>query len=291
MSGDFSVALAGSVSAGISTLSVYPLDTVKTYLNKGSDEKGAVLRSVNDVLLKVVFIHGMNSKSFKALYSGVESKIVMSMAQKFIYFYIYSYLSRIVRKRYGQLSLYMNLLIGYTSALLAVGILTPFEIAQTIKQLDQYDNRSTLEIFRDTLAKEGVCGLYKGFKTNIFLCVHPAIDYTVFEQLKKYQIERKNRQALTDSEAFWLGAFSKAVATLLTFPHVRAKVLQQAGVKRYEKMGSTSILVNLFSTEGVTSWFAGMKTQLIKNVLSSAIMMASKERIERSVMHSLAKLS
>lgn len=291
MSGDFSVAIAGSVSAGISTFSVYPLDTVKTYLNKGSDDKGAVLKSAKDVLLKVVFINGLNMKSFNALYSGVDSKIVMSMAQKFIYFYIYSYLSRIVRKRFGQLSLYMNLLIGYTSALLAVGILTPFEICQTIKQLDQYDNRSTLEIFRDILAKEGVSGLYTGFTTNIFLCVHPAIDYTVFEQLRKIQIERKNRQALTDSEAFWLGAFSKAVATLLTFPHVRAKVLQQASVKRFEKMGSTSILVTLLSTEGLGSWFAGMKTQLIKNVLSSAIMMASKERIERSVMNSLAKMS
>ena len=289
MSRDFPVAIAGAVSSAISTLSVYPLDTIKTYLNKGSDEKGNELKSATDVLSRVIFRNGRNLESLLALFSGVESKIIMSMTQKFIYFYIYNYLLRKVIKQRGHVSWLMNLVIGYLSALSAVAILTPFEISQTIKQLDQSDKRSNLEILRKIVRNEGIPGLYKGLSTNVILCINPAIDYTVFEQVKKFQLDRKNAKFLTDGNAFWLGAFSKAVATVITFPHVRAKVLQQAGVARFGNMTSTGILVSLLLTDGPSSWFAGMKTQLMKNILASAIMMAAKERIERFVLKALQK--
>lgn len=286
MSGDFQVALAGSVSAALSTIAVYPLDTLKTYLNKGSDEEGKDLKTVNDVILKVVLRRGNSMKSLKSLYSGIGSKIFMTMTQKFLYFYIYNFLMRIVKRSNGKVSMFMNLLIGYSSALVAVAILTPLEISQTMQQLDQNDNRSILDILRDIFLKEGFAGLYKGLQTNIILCVNPAIEYTVFDQLKKILLKRSGTtHSLTDAEAFWLGACSKAVATIATFPHVRAKVLQQAGVKGYSKMDSTSILVALLVREGPYSWFAGLKAQLVKNVIASAIMMSAKERIERSVIN------
>jgi adenine nucleotide transporter 17 len=85
-------------------------------------------------------------------------------------------------------------------------------------------------------------------------------------------------------EAFWLGAFSKAVATIVTFPHVRAKVLEQSGVEKFKGMNSNSIITRLIITDGVTCLFSGMKIQLIKNVLASAIMLSTKERIESRVL-------
>ena len=278
MTSDFSVALAGSVSGAFSTVFVYPLDTVKTYLNKGSDENGVPIKSVHDVFSKVIFKNKSKLSSIvKALYGGLESKIFMSITQKFLYFYVYNYLIRFVQRTRGTVSAVTNLVVGYLSAIVAVGILTPFEIAQTRLQLNPAENRSIASILGSIYYQEGIKGLYSGFRTNIVLCINPAIDYTVFDQIRKLGLKRSNKKSLGDAEAFWLGAFSKAVATVLTFPHVRAKVLQQAGVEKFRYMTCSSILVSLLVTEGVSSWFAGMRTQLIKNVIASAIMMSSKD--------------
>lgn len=289
MTSDFSVALAGSVSAAFSTVSVYPLDTIKTYLNKGSDQSGKPIRSVDDVIFNVILRSGWNWAALRTLYAGLESKIVMSVTQKFVYFYIYNFLIRIVKRRKGTVSVVMNLIVGYVSAMAAVGILTPFEIAQTRQQLNPTENRNVIQIMKAILDSNGVAGLYRGFQTNVILCINPAIDYSVFDQVRKSVLKRTGRKALTDMEAFWLGAFSKALATVATFPHVRAKVLQQAGVEKFKNMDSTGILVSLLVTEGFSSWFAGMKTQLIKNVLASAIMMTAKERIEHLIMRQISK--
>lgn len=284
MKSDFATAIAGSVSAAFSTVSVYPLDTIKTHLNKGVDDSGHDLKSLDDVLNRVVFKKGVNLSSLRSVYAGLESKIFMSMTQKFLYFYIYNYFLRYLKRSRGHVSVLMNLMVGYLSAIVAVGILTPFEIAQTRKQLDASERRSVREVLRALYKEEGIKGFYKGFQTNIILCVNPAIEFSVFDQVRKVFLKANKTSSLSDGEAFWLGAFGKAVATVLTFPHVRAKVLQQANVERFRGMDSTSILITLLMTEGAKSWFAGMKIQLIKNVLASAIMMAMKERFERTIL-------
>ena len=289
MSSDLSAALAGSVSAAFSTVSVYPLDTVKTHLNKGVDEKGKPLRTISDVITRVVFKRGVNAASILSLYAGVRSKIFMSMTRKFLYFYIYNFFIRLVRQRRGSVSVLSNLVVGYVSALVAVGVLTPFEIAQTRQQLNPAERRSIQSILTKLYAEEGIQGFYKGFQTNVILCVNPAIEFSVFDQVRRIRLESSGKRSLGTGEAFWLGAFAKAVATVLTFPHVRAKVLQQAGVDRFRGMDSTSILVALLTTDGFSSWFAGMKIQLVKNVLAAAIMMSMKERIERAVIRSIKR--
>ena len=279
---DFSVALAGSVSSAFSTVSVYPLDTIKTHLNKGLDPEGKPIHSVDDVLQRVVFRDGYSVRNLFSLYAGVRAKMLMSMLQKFLYFYIYNFLkTRVARGK--SLSIISNLVVGYISALLAVGVLTPLEVAQTQQQLNPQNKRSITQILSQLYHTEGLAGFYKGFGTNVILCVNPSIEYTVFDQMKKSMLTKKMKTNLSDTEAFWLGAFAKAVATVLTFPHVRAKVLQQSGLAKWKHMDSSSILAKLLVTEGFTSLFAGMKTQLVKNVIASAIMLSLKERIERTV--------
>ena len=287
---DFSAALAGSISSAFSTLSVYPLDTIKTHLNKGVDQEGKPIHTVNDVLNRVVFRDGYSIKGLVALYAGVRAKMLMSMLQKFLYFYIYNFLkTRTARGK--SLSIIKNLAVGYVSALVAVGLLTPLEVAQTQQQLNPKIKRSIRQILATLHATEGIAGFYKGFGTNVILCVNPSIEYTVFDQVKKTILKNSEKSNLSDTQAFWLGAFAKAVATVFTFPHVRAKVLQQSGLVRWQGMDSTSILTRLLVTEGVTSLFAGMKTQLIKNVIAAAIMLSLKERIERTVIEQTSNKS
>ena len=258
MPSDLAVATAGAVSAAFSTASVYPLDTVKTYLNKG-ERMHAIIARLN----------------FFEYYSGIRAKILMSMTQKFLYFYIYNYLKR---SNWFRSSSFRSLIIGYLSAIFAVGLLTPLEVAQTRQQLGA--NSSIFQILRQIYSQDGgIKGWYKGIGTNIILCINPAIEFTVFENLRSKILA--NRPHLSDAQAFSVGAAAKAVATVTTFPLVRAKVLQQTS-KGSKSFGD--ILINLITVDGYTSWFAGMQTQLVKNVIASALMLAMKERIERTML-------
>ncbi len=272
MPADIVVATAGAVSAGFSTFSVYPLDTIKTHLNKGVTEDGKPLKTVRDVVDMLI-----HKKGVLSLYSGVQLKVVMAMLQKFFYFYIYNFLYRKASFSSGSrrpVSLFMNLCVGYASALVSVALLTPLEVAQTRQQLDS-GTKPLREVLFEILKSHQT---YTGFGTNLFLCINPSIELTVFDQIKK------RKGVLTEQQTFWVGAFAKAVATVATFPHVRAKVLQQSGLEKFKDMDATSIIARLVVTEGPLSLFQGMQMQLAKNVLSAAIMHSVKASLEQRVM-------
>ena len=72
--------------------------------------------------------------------------------------------------------------------------------------------------------------LWKGLVPALLLCSNPAIHYTVFDVLKTNLLSlpggaRRKKSKLSMSEAFILGLLAKFVATMVTYPLIRAKVL------------------------------------------------------------------
>jgi hypothetical protein len=86
-----------------------------------------------------------------------------------------------------------------------------------------------LTTLTNVVREVGPAGLFRGFRASVLLCVNPAINYTVFEQLKKRLLASTGAKGLTTLQAFVLGAIGKIVATLCTYPWVRAKVMMQSG--------------------------------------------------------------
>lgn len=86
--------------------------------------------------------------------------------------------------------------------------------------------------------------LYKGIQAYLVLCFKPAIQYTVFEQIKSLMLKARQQRpqhnhrslipplltTLSAVEAFVLGMLARTVATLAVFPFQRAKVRMQSSV-------------------------------------------------------------
>ena len=70
-------------------------------------------------------------------------------------------------------------------------------------------------------------GMYKGIQAYTVLCLKPAIQYTVFEQIKQRLLRGTQRTSLHAGESFVLGMVARTISTILVFPYVRAKVLMQ----------------------------------------------------------------
>jgi len=144
-------------------------------------------------------------------------------------------------------------------------------------------------------------GMYKGIQAYVVLCLKPAIQYTVYEQVKHYyltwirnhnnrkqQNDTNNNESLTSAQAFLLGIISRTISTIVVFPYIRAKVLlqqQQASTHTTTttKTSIPTLIANLVKDHGLSSIFQGLGPELTRGVLSTAFMMMVKEKISTVV--------
>jgi len=138
------------------------------------------------------------------------------------------------------------------------------------------------------------------------------VQYTVFDQLKQRIIQRQRRKnggsaddnsrvALSAFSAFLLGAVSKSIATVLTYPLIRCKVMIQAAdpdeddeSERPSKSRAPKTMLGalhaIWSKEGIPGFFKGLHAQILKTVLSSALLLMIKEKISKFTWVSLLAL-
>lgn len=121
---------------------------------------------------------------------------------------------------------------------------------------------------------------WKGLVPALLLCTNPSIHYTVFDMTKARILERRKQKGykLSMAEAFLIGLFAKFVATIATYPLIRAKVILMV-------TSETSMIKTLqksYKEEGTRGLYKGCDWQLLHTVLKSALMMMVREQISDS---------
>jgi len=100
---------------------------------------------------------------------------------------------------------------------------------------EEYVDNSFWGVGREIVQEEGVTGLWLGIKPGLVLTVNPAITYGVFERIKSILLLAQEKAAaaaaaapssgkLTPGKNFLVGALSKTLATVVTYPYIMAKV-------------------------------------------------------------------
>lgn len=261
-------ASAGAGSA-FSTAALFPVEFVKTRLQASSSGSAEQYRGSLDVVRHIARQQGLTG-----FYRGVSAKVVEQVARAVVYFYLYAWLSRRAAPK-GSLSTGANLAVGYAAGVGGILLTSPFEIIATRLQTATGKGAAYLATARDLLAEGGVAAFYRsasprprvglsscpahstvrrGLGASLVLCANPAIQYTVFDQLKALLLARAAprrggaKGALTALQAFLLGALAKAIATVITFPYIRAKVVLQAADR-----GSETVRRAREETEGATA--------------------------------------
>jgi adenine nucleotide transporter 17 len=102
---------------------------------------------------------------------------------------------------------------------------------------EEYVDDSFWGVGREIVREEGVAGLWLGIKPGLVLTINPAITYGVFERVKSILLLAQEKAAaaaapsngkLTPGMNFLVGALSKTLATVVTYPYIMAKVRIQA---------------------------------------------------------------
>jgi hypothetical protein len=258
---------------------------------------------------------------------------------QYAYFFFYSlvrssYIKRLTKKlppgsKLPPLSTAAELLLGAVAGALAQIFTIPVSVIATRQQVGRPEKTKNLDgsdgetddsfmgVAREIVEEEGVGGLWLGLKPGLVLTVNPAITYGAFERVKSLVLLARGDASTKMGPwlSFIIGALSKTLATVVTYPYIMAKVRIQArsadaeeaieqneesphSHERHHKhgkhVGALDILARVWKREGFTGWYQGMEAQITKAVLSQALLFMSKEQFEHwalAIMIFTARLS
>ncbi|PAN19708.1 hypothetical protein GQ55_3G282300 [Panicum hallii var. hallii] len=303
-------ATSGAIGALVSTTVLYPLDTCKTKFQAELQTHQGTHKYRN---LSDVFWEAIRKRQLLSLYQGLNTKNIQSFISSFFYFYGYSYFKRLYLEKSGAKSIgtTANLLVAAAAGACTVIVTQPLDTAASRMQTSAFGKSKGL---RETLAEGTWMEAFDGLGISIILTCNPSIQYTAFDQLKQRIIQRQRRKnggsaednsrvALSAFSAFLLGAISKSIATVLTYPLIRCKVMIQAAdpdededdeSERPSKSRAPKTMLGalhaIWSKEGIPGFFKGLHAQILKTVLSSALLLMIKEKISKFTWVSLLAL-
>lgn len=204
------------------------------------------------------------------LYAGLGSSLIGTASTNFTYFYCYSFIrehynAKFNNARGGTLSTGMELLLGAAAGALTTLITTPVSVVTTRQQtLPAKERQGVIQTCQTIVAEEGVAGLWRGIRPSLVLCVNPAITYGSFEKIKQWVLQLLRTNVLSSGAAFGVGALSKTLATIITYPYIMAKVRMQwkpskemeGKIEAYK--GALDVLARVFKQDGFFGWYKVM---------------------------------
>ncbi|KAL8953279.1 MAG: hypothetical protein Q9222_000845 [Ikaeria aurantiellina] len=145
------------------------------------------------------------------------------------------------------------------------------------------DKRGLLDTGREVVhSEDGWPGLWRGLKASLILVVNPAITYGAYQRLREGFFAGKVN--LRPWESFFLGALSKALATIVTQPLIVAKVGLQSRPPPARQgkpfQSFLEVMSYISENEGPLALFKGLAPQITKGVLVQGLLMMTKERME-----------
>ncbi|TDZ28630.1 Peroxisomal adenine nucleotide transporter 1 [Colletotrichum spinosum] len=271
-------AVAGATGAVLANALVYPLDIVKTRLQVQVKSQTTAddfqvsephYSSTWDALSKIVSDDGP-----MGLYAGMSGSLLGVASTNFAYFYWYS-VARALYLRSAKTSTppstLVELSLGAVAGAVAQLCTIPVAVITTRQQTQRKSERKGfVDTAREVInGDDGVFGLWRGLKASLVLVINPAITYGAYERLKESWVPGKPNLELWES--FFLGAASKALATVATQPLIVAKVGLQSRPppeRNGKPFGSFIEVMNfIVEREGVVGLFKGIAPQIIKGFL------------------------
>ena len=344
-------ALVGCFGGLFATFCVYPLDLVKSRVSGHVKSAG----DADDTTWRDVLRGIVREKGLAGLYEGMGGRAAQCFVEDFVFFWwfasVKSAVAARVKRREGRarpLTILESLLAGAVAGVINNACTIPFDVVATNRQIASAStsresttsaSRAYLDTIRDVRAKGGLRAFWSGMAPSCLLVVNPAVNFAAFDRLKTTYNRAKaragargrSRVAMSDIEAattplgpleaFLIGAASKAIATTITFPLIRAKVLmmRRAGSSRDRDSGSRSkanaksrarededededgdvraqanaffeVWGDIVRAEGVAGLYRGLGVQLSRSAVAAAIMFATRERLDAATAGTIRRL-
>ncbi|KAJ8933391.1 hypothetical protein NQ314_014031 [Rhamnusium bicolor] len=283
--------IAGISGGVISTLAVHPFDVIKI---RFAVHDGRMQTTPKYSGIANAFATIIRNEGIKGLYRGVVPNVWGAGASWGLYFLFYNALKARLQKGNTdmQLSASTHLIAASEAGCMTLLITNPLWVVKTRLCLQFDAPTQTYNGMFDTLVKmyktDGIRGYYKGLIPGIFGVSHGAVQFMVYEEMKKYYSYYYNQPISTKLgtvEYLTFAAVSKIVAASSTYPYqvVRLRLQNQ----HYSYKGAWDCVKQTWIYEGWRGFYKGLGTNLIRVTPATMITFLTYENIS----HLLLKYS
>jgi solute carrier family 25 (mitochondrial folate transporter), member 32 len=145
--------------------------------------------------------------------------------------------------------------------------------------------KSTLDGIRQIHKFEGFKGFYRGLLPSFFGVAHGALQFTVYEELKRYRQKRMDpRDAQLGSPDFIvLSGLSKLAAGAITYPHqvLRARLQTYEAGEIYR--GLLDVVYQIAKQEGIKGFYKGLMPNMLRVVPSTCVTFLVYENTKKAL--------
>ncbi|GAA5823503.1 hypothetical protein JCM11251_000659 [Rhodosporidiobolus azoricus] len=238
-------AAAGIAAGLVSTVCMQPLDLLKVQLQVSTAPKGArgTLGQIAWGLREITRKEG----GVKGLYRGIAPNLVGNASSWGFYFLWYTMLKESLfpnQPEGKKLNAGQHLLASATSGVITAVMTNPLWVVKTrmytTSASSQHAYRGVLHGLTTLARTEGLAGLSKGLTLAIIGVSNGAIQFMVYEELKKRRFEAKKRRlggvgdqkalgTLSNTEYIIMSGSAKLVAIGITYPYqvIRSRIQYQ----------------------------------------------------------------
>lgn len=281
------------MKGAIAATFVCPLDVIKTRLqvhgppDVPSRQKGGVIViSMQNIIRK---------EGLRGLYRGLSPTIAALLPTWAVYFAVYGQLKELLHSyadSSDQLSFGSNMIAASGAGAATAMATNPLWVVKTRLQtqgmrVGVIPYTSISSALRRIMQEEGFRGWYSGLLPSLAGISHVAIQFPAYEKIKTYLAQRDHitTNELSPGKVAVASSMSKILASLMTYPHevIRSRLQEQGQVRNPEirYKGVVDCVVKVFHKEGVTGFYRGCATNLLRTTPSAVITFTSYEMINR----------
>lgn len=280
---------AGAAAGAIAASFVCPLDIIKTRLQahglstvaNGPAKGGIIVSSLEQIFYK---------EGLRGMYRGLSPTVLALLPNWAVYFTTYEQLKSFLDDGNHHLSVGTNMIAASGAGAATVIATNPLWVVKTRFQTQGMREgvvpyKSTLSALRIIAQKEGIRGLYSGLVPALAGISHVAIQFPIYEQVKSY-LANKDETAIDKIPARNVAiasSVSKIFASTLTYPHevVRSRLQEQGHHSEKRYLGVNDCVRKVYLQEGISGFYRGCATNLLRTTPAAVITFTSFEMIHR----------
>lgn len=297
----FASLIAGGIAGSFSATITCPMEVVKTHLqaSKGGSEVALTAKGPLAVARNIARLEG-----FKGFFRGLLPTLIGILPARATYFWAYATSKDVLSTRFGENPI-IHVLSAAAAGITSNTLTNPIWLMKSRVQLQAGAAADSSMVYRgygDAMVRiyreEGIRGFFKGLTASYWGVTEGALHFVVYERIKARLIANNKRKIahgnflhndsqppdpnrLTSLQYLSAAAFSKLIASVLTYPHevVRLRMREQpkfiGAVPKYR--GMIQALRLIAREEGRKGLYAGMGTHLARVVPNAALMFFTYE--------------
>ncbi|KAJ2798722.1 Pyrimidine nucleotide transporter, mitochondrial [Coemansia guatemalensis] len=288
--------IAGGLGGMAGALATSPLDVLRTRQQLYGIQHTAHYRAPTGVVARALQPLVTTGSILKDLcvregargwFAGLGPALVGIVPSRAIQFFTYANGKQVLSQwNGGKESPLIHLSAAAIAAVVTTTATSPIWMVKTRMQVSKGKYHSSISCLRTIIEKEGLFGLYKGTSAAYLGASESAIQWVIYEQLKRALGTRTASpygKTMSDwFEYFGAAAVSKLLASVITYPHevLRTRLRQppdDRGVVKYKGLVNSTKII--FAEEGFRGFYGGLTPHLLRTVPNASIMFLAYELV------------